>query len=60
MGIADQISGALSGHADEIKDGIDKVGDFIDSKTGGKFADKVDQVQDLLKDKISGDDQPAA
>ncbi|MDR2931286.1 MAG: antitoxin [Propionibacteriaceae bacterium] len=56
MGIADQLSGALSGHEDKIKEGIDKVGDFIDSKTGGQFADKVDQVQDFLKDKIPGDD----
>ncbi|MDR2973407.1 MAG: antitoxin [Propionibacteriaceae bacterium] len=55
MGIADQLSGALSGHTEEIKDGIDKVGDFIDSKTGGKFADKVDQVQDFIKDKLPGD-----
>ena len=52
MGIADSLSNALSGHEDEIKEGIDKVGDFIDSKTEGKFADKVDQVQDFLKDKL--------
>ncbi len=56
MGIADQLSGALSDHEDEIKEGIDKVGDFIDSKTGSKFADKIDQVQDFLKDKLPGDD----
>jgi len=54
MGIAEQLSGALSGHGDEIKEGIEKVGDFIDSTTGGKFADKVDQVQNFLEDKLSG------
>jgi ABC-type transporter Mla subunit MlaD len=55
MGIADQLSGALSDHADEIEEGIDKVADFIDDKTGDKFADKIDQVQDFLKDKLPGD-----
>lgn len=28
---------------------IDKAGDFVDSKTGGKFADKVNQAQDAAK-----------
>ncbi len=56
MGIADALSGALSEHEEGIESGIDKVGDFIDSVTGGRFADQVDQVQDFLKDKIPGGD----
>jgi len=34
------------GNEQAIKDGIEKVGDFIDEKTGGKFAGQVDAVQD--------------
>lgn len=30
--------------------GIDKAGDFVDGKTDAKYADKVDQGQDFLKD----------
>jgi len=36
----------VQGNEQAIKDGIEKVGDFIDEKTGGKFADQVDAVQD--------------
>nr|WP_244907144.1 antitoxin [Arthrobacter woluwensis] len=36
----------VQGNEQAIKDGIEKVGDFIDDKTGGKFAGQVDAVQD--------------
>jgi hypothetical protein len=36
----------VQGNEQAIKDGIEKVGDFIDEKTGGKFAGQVDAVQD--------------
>ena len=49
MGILDDLKGKaqqlIGGNEEAIKDGIEKAGDFIDSKTGGKFADKVDAVQ---------------
>ena len=35
----------IGGNEQAIKDGIGKAGDFIDSKTGGKYADKIDSVQ---------------
>ena len=57
MGLTDKLSDALAGHVDEIKAGIEKAGDFIDEKTGGKFASQVDQVQSKLDeavDKIEG------
>ena len=44
MGIIDDLKGKaqglIRGNEQAIKDGIDKAGDFIDSKTGGKYADK--------------------
>ncbi|MBK7821390.1 MAG: antitoxin [Tessaracoccus sp.] len=57
MGVFDSISDAAKEHEAEIEEGIEKVGDFIDEKTGGKFADQVDKVQDLANeglDKITG------
>lgn len=35
---------------------VDKAGDMIDKKTGGKFADKVDKVEDAAK-KWAGADE---
>jgi len=52
MGIFDKAKDALSGHGDQVDKGIDKIGDLIDEKTGGKYADKVDQGQDLAGDKL--------
>ncbi|WP_370959136.1 antitoxin [Arthrobacter sp. RCC_34] len=50
MSVFDDLKGKaqdlVQGNEQAIKDGIEKVGDFIDEKTGGKFAGQVDAVQD--------------
>ncbi|CAN7311216.1 antitoxin [Arthrobacter sp. LjRoot78] len=65
MGILDDLKGKaqrlVGGNEQAIKDGIEKAGDFVDSKTGGKYADKIDSVQKGaagLVDKV--DDKPHA
>ncbi|WP_024794679.1 antitoxin [Tomitella biformata] len=62
MGIADQFKGAIGKakdlaveNADKIEGAVDKAGDFIDDKTGGKYADKVDTVQDAVKKNLKKD-----
>ena len=49
MGSLDDLKGkaqqVIGGNENAIKDGIEKAGDFVDSKTGGKHADKIDAVQ---------------
>jgi hypothetical protein len=49
VGILDDLKGKaqrlVGGNEKAIKDGIGKAGDFIDSKTGGKYADKIVSVQ---------------
>ncbi len=52
MGIFDKAKDALSDHSEHVDKGIDRLGDLIDEKTGGKYADKVDQGQDLAGDKV--------
>ncbi|HML51456.1 MAG TPA: antitoxin [Propionicimonas sp.] len=52
MDIVDQIKDAVDGHENEIKQGIDMVGDFIDDKTDGAYAAQVDQAQGFLKDQL--------
>ncbi|PKQ22584.1 MAG: antitoxin [Actinobacteria bacterium HGW-Actinobacteria-5] len=55
MDIVGQIQGAVAGHEAEIAEGIEKVGDFVDEKTGGQYADQVDQAQQFLKDQLGGE-----
>ncbi len=55
MDIVGQIQGAVAGHEAEIEEAIEKLGDFVDEKTGGQYADQVDQAQEFLKDQLGGD-----
>ena len=52
MGIFDKAKDALSDHSEHVDKGIDRIGDLVDDKTGGKYADKVDQGQDVAGDKV--------
>ena len=52
MDIVEQIKDAVAGHSDEVKQGIDTVGDAVDNATGGKFEAQVDQAQGFLKDQV--------
>ncbi|MCP9000267.1 antitoxin [Pseudarthrobacter sp. RMG13] len=61
MGLIDDLKGKaqglIRGNEQAIKDGITKAGDFVDSKTGGKYAGHVDKVQEgasKLVDKNDG------
>lgn len=38
MGLMDNLSAAVGGHEDQVKDGIDKLGDLVDDRTGGQYA----------------------
>ncbi|MFF1880531.1 antitoxin [Pseudarthrobacter sp. NPDC058196] len=50
MGLLDDLKGKaqglIRGNEQTIKDGITKAGDFVDTKTGGKYAGHVDKIQD--------------
>lgn len=50
MGLIDDLKGKaqglIRGNEQAIKDGITKAGDFVDTKTGGKYAGHVDKIQD--------------
>lgn len=52
MGLLDNLKGALKGNADKVKDGLDKAGDMIDDKTGGKYSDKIEMAEDKVGDMI--------
>jgi hypothetical protein len=48
----DKVSDLVDQHGEQVGEGLDKVGDFVDEKTGGQYADKVDQGQAGAKDAL--------
>ena len=56
MGILDDIKAAADANEAQVENAIDKVGDFIDNATGGKFASQVDQAQQAAKDYVGPSD----
>jgi MT0933-like antitoxin protein len=52
MGFMDKVKGMLSGHRDQTDQGIEKGGDIIDDRTGGKYAGQVDKGQDAAHDAL--------
>lgn len=64
MGIFDKAKDALSGQEDKIDAGVEKAGDMVDERTENKYAEQVDQGQEMARDKLrdmTGDqpEQPA-
>ncbi len=58
MGIFDDIKGHVDANEAQIEAVIDQAGDFINEKTGGQHADKVEQATDFLKDNIGAPNAP--
>ena len=52
MGIFDKAKDALSGQEDKVDAGVEKAGDMVDEKTGGKYGEQVDKGQDLANEKL--------
>jgi len=59
MGFLDKVKDLVSKNKGTVDTAIDKVGDVVDSKTQGKYAQHVDKVQDAAKNAVEKtDDQP--
>jgi hypothetical protein len=62
--LADKAKDVADKSGDKIAAGVDKVTDKIDEKTGGKYHDKLEKVDELAskldKDKDKGGDAPTA
>jgi MT0933-like antitoxin protein len=52
MGFLDKAKDLLAQNADTVGSAIDKAGEFVDSKTDGKFKDTVNQVQEVAKNAL--------
>ncbi|MGH3557767.1 MAG: antitoxin [Mycobacterium sp.] len=57
MGFLDKAKQLLAQNADKVDTAIDKAGEFVDSKTQGKYKDTVEKVQDAAKKALDDDDK---
>ena len=48
MSWIDKAKDFIKGHPEEAKNAVEKVEDLINEKTGGKYADQIDQGSDTL------------
>jgi hypothetical protein len=53
MGIFDKAKDAMSEQSEQVEGGVEKAGGVVDEKTEGKYAEQVDQGQEMAKDKLS-------
>ena len=60
MGIFDKAKDAMSGQQDKVDAGVERAGDMVDDRTESKYAEQMDQGQEMAKDKLRDftSDQP--
>ncbi|MFC3850662.1 antitoxin [Corynebacterium hansenii] len=49
MGIFDKAKQFAADNPDKVSQGIDKAGDAIDERTGGKHSEQIDKAQDAAR-----------
>lgn len=52
MGIFDKAKDVLNQHPDKVDQGLDRVADIADQRTGGKHAEQIDKGVDVARDKL--------
>jgi hypothetical protein len=52
MSIVDKVKEMLGQHGDKARQGVEKGGDMVDRKTGGKYGEHVDKAQEKSGDYI--------
>ncbi len=56
MGFLDKAKDLVAQHDDKVDQAIEKAGDLVDDKTGGKHEAQVDKAQDFVQDKTGDGD----
>ena len=57
MGFLDKARDLLAQNGDTVDAAIDKAGEFVDSKTEGKYKDAVNKVQEAAKKALDDDEK---
>jgi hypothetical protein len=50
--VVDKAQELAAEHADAVKSGVGKAADFVDEKTGGRFSEQIEQVEDVAADVV--------
>lgn len=50
MGFLDKVKKLTKGRERQISQAVDKAGNVVDKRTGGKYAGKIDTVEDKIDD----------
>ncbi|HET8664721.1 MAG TPA: antitoxin [Nocardioides sp.] len=56
MGFLDDAKKFIDEHDDKVDQAIEKVGDVVDDKTGGKYSDQIDKAQDIAEENTGDGD----
>ncbi|MGI8692649.1 MAG: antitoxin [Geodermatophilaceae bacterium] len=52
MGFLDKVKQLSKGRERQISQAVDKAGDVVNKRTGGKYAAKIDKVEDKIDDTL--------
>ncbi|WP_330174980.1 antitoxin [Streptomyces sp. NBC_01498] len=58
MSMLDKLKGLVKGREDTVRKGVDKAGDAVDKKTGGKYQGQVDTAQEKLNEQLGSRERP--
>lgn len=53
MGIFDKAKDVIGQHSDKVDEGIAKIADLAEEKTGHQHSDKIDQGEKLAQERVS-------
>ena len=51
MGFMDKAKDMAGEHDEKVDQGVEKAGNFVDDKTGGKHSEQVDKAQEFANDR---------
>jgi hypothetical protein len=44
-------------HPDQVNEGLEKAGEFLNEKTGDKFGDQIEQGENFAREQLGSDNQ---
>lgn len=60
MGLFDKAQEAAQEHSEEVEGAAEKVGEFVDEKTGGQFSDQIETGQEKLSEFLGNEGEEGA
>lgn len=58
MSMFDKAKQLAEQHGDKLKGGLDKAGEFVNEKTGGKYADQIEQGKRMADERLGEQGAP--